>query len=212
MRHFLVFVFVLFSVSCKSQNPQFNEYNSNFVNMNLPILLDYQTYNSVFNQNNGSYKEIPHSYVETFICEDNQFCKADPTMFRYDYGVKFKVLKNHIAVIIRKQQYEGTGDDYELTEYLLLIYNEIGDVISKLVIGKNNDRWMSSTKIYDQKIEVKQIKITESTLDKDELSCQIEEFIYQISSVGKIETVEVVPLQKGVLKWDEKTENFIMKK
>jgi hypothetical protein len=210
----IIFCFIISVafLSCKGQNQDFNNYISNFREIKLPFLVDrrdskYQFYTS-------EYYEIPINYIKKYICKDStNKCDYDPSEYRYDYGFKFKSSSGYIFVILKKLKYEGkTCYDFDLVEKLLIVYSKDGHIIDEKSIAKDNDCWLSSILVTSDSIIVQQIKISDPSQNIPEVDCEIETKTYQISDEGYIKTIRTEPTKKGVLVWDKKIYDFILKK
>lgn len=209
MKHTILIIISFLTLSCKGQNQEFVTYLLNFRNVELPLTIDRRHSSTRFYQD-GIYKEIPETYIKKFICKDSSTCCTDPTEYRYDYGVKFDIQSDFITVLLKKQKYEGNPDcDFDLSKLLLITYSKEGKKIDIQQIGKDNDCWLSSTKVTKENIEVQQIKILE--FNKPEMSCEIEIKVYQVTQNGIINNIRTEPIKKGFVVWDEQIEDFRLK-
>lgn len=207
MKHLILIAIIFITLSCKSQD-QFTIYLSNFRDIELPKTIDRRYPSTQFYQNN-TYKEINQPFVKKFICKDPVTCDTNASQYRYDYGIRFAP-GDYQAAVINKINFEGNPDcDFDLSELILLVYSPQGEIISEQIIGKNNDCWISSTQLTSKNIEVQQIKILE--FNKPEMSCEIEEKVYQISKSGIITSIGTEPIKKGIVIWDEQIEDFRLK-
>ena len=208
-----IFWFVLFN--CNAQNSVFNSYLTNFGQSILPIsIFDRQSSYTIFCQHHDSIlglmpKIIPKYSVEKFICKDG-FCNSDERYFRYDYGVKLDFSKDFISVLVSKFQFEGKKEwDFDLTEIILLTYNNEGKIISRQVLCQDNDRWKSKVKIWKDSISIQQIKIIEPKMNKTkELSCEIYTITYKILKEGLIKITYKSPITFGKVIWNKSIEDY----
>lgn len=209
MKKFFLVGFICFIISCKAQNKDFNAYLSNYNYVELPLKVDRKTYNNLF-YSHGNYNEISESWLKEFVCKDSLKYKIDPTEFRYDFGVRFNTNNGYIAVLIHKQKYEGESVyDFDLSETILTIYSNSGEILSQKVIGKDNDGWISNIDISNNEINVQQLKVLE--FNKPELTCEIEEKKYSVNKNGVIVLDDTNFIKKGIVYWDKQLENFVLK-
>jgi len=208
MKHLILIIISFLILSCKGQNQEFVTYLSNFRSVELPLTIDRRYSSNSFYQN-GTYKEIPESFVKKFICKDSVTCDTNPSEYRYDYGIRF-ALSDYQAILVNKQKYEGNPDcDFDLAELILVVYSPQGEIISGQSVGKNNDCWLGSTQVTKENIKVQQIKILE--FNKPEMSCEIDTKVYQIAQNGIINNIRSEPIKKGIVIWDEQIEDFRLK-
>jgi hypothetical protein len=210
-----IIVYLIISVtflSCKGQNQDFNNYISNFREIKLPFLVDRR--DSINITYVRASKEIPINYIKKYICLDSTICDYNPEYYNYNYRYKIKESANIIAVLLSKGKYEGeTCYDFDLGETLLIVYTKDGKIIDEKSIAKNNDCWLSTILVTSDSIVVQQIKISDpSQINDPEVDCEIETTTYQISDEGYIKTIRTEPIKKGVLVWDKKIYDFILKK
>ncbi len=207
-----------FLTNCKAQDSDFNSYLGNFGNTNLPLVIrDRQSYHSVFNQRYDSilhetYKEIPEGLAAKYICTKG-FCNPDAGLFSYSYGVKIDYGQDFLIVLVNKFRYEGDTEwNFDLGEILLITYNNKGEILSRLSLTKDNDRWKSSLKITKQGITVRQIKITEPKIDQyhRDLHCEYWTTTYQITTDGIIKPIETSPVSTGIVIWDKSNEEYFL--
>jgi hypothetical protein len=213
MKKILQFCIILFTIlNCKGQNQDFNNYLSNFHEIKLPFLVDRR--DSINRLYARESKEIPINYIKKYICLDStNKCDYDPSIFRYDYMYKYKIKQNLIIVLLSKGKYKGkTCYDFDLGETLLIVYTKDGKIIDERSIAKNNDCWLSSILVTNDSIIVQQIKISDPFQNDPEYDCEIETTTYQISDEGYIKTIRTEPIKKGVLVWDKKIDDLILKK
>ena len=206
--------------NCKAQNPEFKTYLSYFGQSKMPLVInDRQSSTAVFCQAYDSLfqmrttKSISENLVSKYICT-NGFCNPDGGYFRYDYGVKLNLSDAYITVLVSKLQYEGDTEwDFDLGETLLITYNEKGEILSRLSLAKDNDRWKSNLKITKEGITVRQIKITEPKIDQyhHDLRCEYWTTIYQITTDGIIKPVDTSPVSTGIVIWDKSNEEYVLK-
>ncbi|MDP4292110.1 MAG: hypothetical protein Q8908_13595 [Bacteroidota bacterium] len=209
MKHVILFLISILSLSCSGQNQDFFIYLSNFRNMALPFTIDRRdTSTRIFPT--GVFKKIPEVYIKKFICKDPSNCKIDLTNFGYDYGIKFNISPEFLSILFVKQRYEGSPDcDFDLSEIILVTYTKQGKIISIQSIGKNNDCWLSTIKITSEKISVQQIKVLE--FNKPEMNCEIQTKEYKVNKEGIIENTLMSPPKKGIVIMDKRTEDFKLK-
>jgi hypothetical protein len=209
-----IFVYFIISVtflSCKGQNKEFNNYMSNFREIKLPFLVDRR--DSINITYVRASKEIPINYIKKYICLDSTICDYNPEYYNYNYRYKIKESANIIAVLLSKGKYEGeTCYDFDLVETLLIVYTKDGKIIDEKSIAKNNDCWLSTILVTSDSIVVQQIKISDPSQNIPKVDCEIETKTYQISDEGYIKTIRTEPTKKGVLVWDKKIYDFILKK
>ena len=211
----------IFMTNCKAQDPEFKTYLSNFGESRTPILIDdsqpisdfifFQAYDSLLGLK--TYKIIPQKFVEKFICADN-FCNSNAGYFRYDYGIKVDFNKAYTTVLVRKFQDEGQPEwSFDLYETLLITYNRKGEILSRLSLTKDNDRWKSSLEITKEGITVKQIKVIEPKIDQyhRDLHCEYWTTTYQITNDGIIKTITTSPIANGLVIWDKNVEDYKLK-
>ncbi len=209
-----------FSLSnCNAQTPDFKTYMSNFGQSKIPLLIkDRQSSYAVFCQRQDTLlgmmpKVIPENLVTKFICT-NGFCNPDGGYFRYDYGVKIDLSNSYITVLVSKLKYEGDTEwDFDLGETLLITYNSRGEILSRLSLTKDNERWKSSLKITKQGITVRQIKITEPNIDHyhRDLHCEYWTTTYQITTDGIIKPIDTSRVSTGIVTWDKINEEYVLK-
>lgn len=208
MKYLILIIVFPFFLSCKGQSLEFATYLSNFRSVELPITIDRRYWSTHFYQN-GMYKEISEPLVKKFVYKDSLDCPTAPLGCRYDYGAKFEV-GTSCAVLLSRLKYEGvTPYDFDLSETILLIYSEKGEILSLQSIGKDNDGWISTIQINEYRIEVQQIKIME--FNKPEMNCKIETIVYQIDPNGIINDIRTATIEKGVVIWDEQINDFRLK-
>lgn len=209
----------IFMTNCKAQDPGFSIYLSNFGQSKLPLLInDRQSSYAVFCQRPDTTlgimpKVIPENEVVRFVCA-NGFCNPHGGYFRYDYGVKLDLSEAYTTVLVSKLQYEGDTEwDFDLGETLLITYNSKGEILSRLSLAKDNDRWKSSLKITKEGITVRQIKVTEPKIDQyhRDLHCEFWTATYQITDDGIIKPVDTSPVSIGIVIWDKSTEEYKLK-
>jgi hypothetical protein len=205
--------------NCNAQAPDFQIYLSNFGQSNIPLLInDRQASYAVFCQRQDTLlgmmpKVTPENLVAKYICT-NGFCNPDGGYFRYDYGVKIDLSSAYITVLVSKLQYEGDSEwNIDLGETLLITYNSKGEILSRLSLTKDNDRWKSSLKITKEGITVRQIKITEPKIDQyhRDLRCEYWTTTYQISKDGIIKPFDTSPVSTGIVNWDKINEEYVLK-
>jgi len=208
----LCFIISVTFLSCKGQNKEFNNYMSNFREIKLPFLVDRR--DSINITYVRASKEIPINYIKKYICLDSTICDYNPEYYNYNYRYKIKESANIIAVLLSKGKYEGeTCYDFDLGETLLIVYTKDGKIIDEKSIAKDNDCWLSTILVTSDSIVVQQIKISDpSQINDPEVDCEIETTTYQISDEGYIKTIRTEPIKKGVLVWDKKIYDFILKK
>jgi len=214
MKKVLVYFIIGFSLlSCKGQNKEFNEYISNFQEFKLPFLIDRRDSINRFYAREV-FQSIPLNYIKQFVCKDSINCDYDPSKYSYAYRYKFKINSNFIITFVSKAKEKGkTCYDFDLGETLLIVYSKDGKIIDAKSIAKDNDCWLSSIWVTDDSIKVQQIKISDpSKINDQEIDCEIETKIYQISDDGYINLIRTDPIKKGVLVFDEKIDDFILKK
>lgn len=209
----------IFMTNCKAQNPGFSIYISNFGQSKIPLLInDRQSSTAVFCQAYDSLfqmkttKSISEDFVERFICA-NGFCNPHGGYFRYDYGVKLDLSNAYTTVLVSKLQYEGDTEwDFDLGEALLITYNSKGEILSRVSLAKDNDRWKSSLKITKEGITVRQIKVTEPKIDQyhHDLRCEFWTTTYQITNDGIIKPVDTSPVSTGIVIWDKIKEEYVL--
>jgi len=215
MKKLLVYFIISFSLlSCKGQNQEFNDYISNFQEIKLPFLIDRRDSINRFYVREV-LQSIPLNYTKKFVCEDSMHCDYDPSEYTFDYRYKYKINSNIIVAFVSKGKYEGkTCYDFDLGETLLIVYSKDGKIIDEKSIAKNNDCWLSSIWVTDDSIKVQQIKVVELADFDDmnkELDCEIETKIYQIGDDGYINLIKTEPIKKGLLLWDKKINDLILK-
>lgn len=163
MRAFIsILLCCIFLSNCKAQNPHFKMYLNNFGQSETPLLVNNkQSSSAVFCQAYDTLsrikatKPIQENIVAKYICT-NEFCNPNGGYFRYDYGVKVDLSSDFILVLVSKLQYEGDSEwDLNLRETILFTYNNKGEILSRLSLTKDNDRWKSSLKITKQGITVR---------------------------------------------------------
>jgi hypothetical protein len=208
----LCFIISVTFLSCKGQNKEFDNYISNFREIKLPFLVDRR--DSINRTYVRASKEIPINYIKKYICLDSTICDYNPEYYNYNYRYKIKESANIIAVLLSKGKYEGeTCYDFDLGETLLIVYTKDGKIIDEKSIAKNNDCWLSTILVTSDSIVVQQIKISDpSQINDPEVDCEIETTTYQISDEGYIKTIRTEPIKKGVLVWDKKIYDYILKK
>ena len=210
----------IFLSYCKAQDTEFKMYLNNFGQRGTPLLVnDRQSSSAVFCQAYDTLlrvktiKPIQENIVAKYICR-NGFCNPDGGYFRYDYGVKVDLSSDFILVVVSKLQYEGDSEwDFDLRETILITYNNNGEILSRLSLTKDNDRWKSSLKITKQGITVRQIKITEPKIDQyhRDLHCEYWTTTYQITTDGIIKPIDTSPVSTGIVIWDKINEEYILK-
>lgn len=209
----------IFLSNCKAQDPKFKVYMNNFGQGKIPLLInDRQSSYAVFCQRQDTLlgmmpKVIPENIVAKYICT-NGFCNPDGGYFRYDYGVKVDLSSDFILVLVSKLQYEGDSKwDFDLGETILITYNNKGEILSRLSLTKDNDRWKSSLKITKQGITVRQIKITEPKIDQyhRDLHCEYWTTTYQITTDGIIKPIDTSPVSTSIVIWDKINEEYVLK-
>ena len=182
----------------------------------MPFILDDRYPETRFNPLNIEIKHIQEDYIKKFICLDSTICDYNPEYYIYSYGFKIKESSNLIAVLVSKMKYEGkTCYDFDLGETLLIVYTKDGKIIDEKSIAKDNDCWISSILVTNDSIKVQQIKVIDPTQFKiidNGVDCEIETKTYQISDEGYINLIRTEPIKKGVLVWDEKIYDHILKK
>lgn len=202
----------------KAQDSEFRSYLGNFGNKNLPIEIhDAQSAGAVFNQRYDSIfhettKHISANLVAKFIC-NNHFCNSDGRYFVYSYGVKIGYGQDFSAVLVNKFQYEGNTEwNFDLSEILLWIYNNKGEILSRQSLTKDNDRWMSALKITKEGITVRQIKVTEPKIDQyhRDLHCEYWTNTYQVTTDGIIKFIDKSPTSTGILIWNNVIEDYVL--
>ena len=220
MRAFVsIFLCCIFLSNCKAQDPDFKIYLNNFGQSGTPLLVnDKQSSSAVFCQAYDTLflvkatKPIQEHIVAKYICT-NGFCNPDGGYFRYDYGVKVGLRSDFILVLVSKLQYEGDSEwDFDLRETILITYNNKGEILSRLSLTKDNDRWKSSLKITKQGITVRQIKITEPKIDQyhRDLHCEYWTTTYQITTDGIIKSIDTSPVLAGIVIWDKINEEYFL--
>ncbi len=211
-RIIVYFIISVTFLSCKGQNKEFNNYMSNFREIKLPFLVDRR--DSINRTYVRASKEIPINYIKKYICLDSTICDYNPEYYNYNYRYKIKESANIIAVLLSKGKYEGeTCYDFDLGETLLIVYTKDGKIIDEKSIAKNNDCWLSTILVTSDSIVVQQIKISDpSQINDPEVDCEIETKTYQITDEGYIKTIRTEPIKKGVLVFDERIYDFILKK
>ena len=220
MRAFVsIFLCCIFLSNCKAQDPDFKIYLNNFGQSGTPLLVnDKQSSSAVFCQAYDTLflvkatKPIQENIVAKYICT-NGFCNPDGGYFRYDYGVKVGLSSDFILVLVSKLQYEGDSEwDFDLRETILITYNNKGEILSRLSLTKDNDRWKSSLKITKQGITVRQIKITEPKIDQyhRDLHCEYWTTTYQITTDGIIKSIDTSPVLAGIVIWDKINEEYFL--
>ncbi|HOJ25509.1 MAG TPA: hypothetical protein PK081_09645 [Bacteroidales bacterium] len=220
MRTFISILFCcIFLSNCKAQDPDFKMYLSNFGQSKIPLLInDRQSSSAVFCQAYDTIfrikatKPIPENIVAKYICT-NGFCNPDGGYFRYDYGVKIDLSNDFITVLVSKLQYEGDSEwDFDLRETLLITYSNKGEILSRLSLTKDNDRWKSSLMITKERITVRQIKITEPKIDQyhRDLRCEYWTTTYQITTDGIIKPIDTSPVSTGIVIWDKINEEYVL--
>jgi len=221
MRAFIsILLCCIFLSNCKAQDPGFKMYLNNFGQSGTPLLVnDKQSSSAVFCQAYDTLsrikatKPIQENIVAKYICT-NGFCNPDGGYFRYDYGVKVDLSSDFILVLVSKLQYEGDSEwDFDLRETILITYNNKGEILSRLSLTKDNDRWKSSLKITKQGITVRQIKITEPKIDQyhRDLRCEYWTTTYQIATDGIIKPVDTSSVSTGIVIWDKINEEYVLK-
>lgn len=220
MRAFIsILLCCIFMSNCKAQDPAFKIYLNNFGLSGTPLLVnDKQSSYAVFCQRQDTLlgmmpKVIPENIVAKYICT-NGFCNPDGGYFRYDYGVKVDLSSDFILVLVSKLQYEGDSEwDFDLGETILITYNNKGEILSRLSLTKDNDRWKSSLKITKQGITVRQIIITEPKIDQyhRDLHCEYWTTTYQITTDGIIKPIDTSPVSTGIVIWDKINEEYVLK-
>ncbi len=220
MRAFVsILLCCIFLSNCKAQDPDFKIYLNNFGQSGTPLLVnDKQSSSAVFCQAYDTLflvkatKPIQENIVAKYICT-NGFCNPDGGYFRYDYGVKVGLSSDFILVLVSKLQYEGDSEwDFDLRETILITYNNKGEILSRLSLTKDNDRWKSSLKITKQGITVRQIKITEPKIDQyhRDLHCEYWTTTYQITTDGIIKPIDTSPVLAGIVIWDKINEEYFL--
>ncbi len=219
MRTYISILFCcIFLSNCKAQDPDFKIYLSNFGQSKIPLLInDRQSSYAVFCQRPDTLlgmmpKVIPENIVAKYICT-NGFCNPDGGYFRYDYGVKVDLSNDFITVLVSKLQYEGDSEwDFDLRETLLITYSNKGEILSRLSLTKDNDRWKSSLMITKERITVRQIKITEPKIDQyhRDLRCEYWTTTYQITTDGIIKPIDTSPVSTGIVIWDKINEEYVL--
>jgi hypothetical protein len=104
--------------------------------------------------------------------------------------------------------------DFDLGETLLIVYSKDGKIIDEKSIAKNNDCWLSSIWVTDDSIRVQQMRVIDPSQYNnmyEGLDCEIETKIYQIGDDGYINLIKTEPIKKGVLIFDKKIYDFILK-
>ncbi|VBB45386.1 exported hypothetical protein [uncultured Paludibacter sp.] len=209
----------IFLINCNAQVSDFKTYLSNFGKSQIPIFInDKQSSSIVFCQFYDTLfqikttKPIPENIIEKYICT-NGFCNPDGGYFRYDFGVKVDLSSDFISVLVSKLQYEGDSEwNFDLRETLLITYNNNGEILSRLSLTKDNDRWKSNLMITKQGITVRQIKITEPKIDQfhRDLRCEYWTTTYQITTDGIIKFVNTTPVSTGIVIWDKNNDDYIL--
>lgn len=209
----------VFLTNCIAQDPDFKIYLNNFGQSKIPLLInDRRSSHAVFCQRKDTLlgmmpKIIPENIVAKYICKDG-FCNPDGGYFRYDYGVTVDFGSGFISVLVSKLQYEGNTEwDFDLSETLLITYNNKGEILSRQSLAKDNDRWKSSLKITKDGIVVRQIKITEPKIDQyhHDLHCEFWTTTYQITTDGIIKPIDTRPVSTGIVIWDKINDEYVLK-
>ena len=209
MKHLLSILIVFFIQNCNAQTPEFITYLSNFTSIELPYTIDAKTYTTSFYSGNN-YREISEYLLKKYLCIDSVNYPINPSEYRYDYGVKY-VMGDNPVVLIHRQKYEGrTMYDFDLSEIILVVYSSVGELLSSQSICKDNDVWISSMHISNEKIKVQQIKLLE--VNKPEMNCEIETKEYYVAPNGEINELCYEPTRNGIVIWSEQEESFILKK
>ncbi|MDP4292109.1 MAG: hypothetical protein Q8908_13590 [Bacteroidota bacterium] len=214
----LLLCFILMT-NCKAQAPDFMKFLSNFGQSKLPLLInDRQSSFAVFCQRQDTLlgmmpKVISENIVAKYICT-NGFCNPNGGYFRYDYGVKVDLSSDFILVLVSKLQYEGDSEwNFDLGETLLITYNNKGEILSRMSLTKDNDRWKSSLKMTKESVIVRQIKITEPKIDQyhRDLHCEYWTTTYQITTDGLIKPIDTSAVSTGIVIWDKSHEEYVLK-
>lgn len=215
-----ILLYCIFLTNCNAQDLDFEKYLSNFGQSQIPLLMnDRQSTSSIFCQAYDSLfkikttKSIPENIVTKYICT-NGFCNPNGGYFRYDYGVNVVLSSDFISVLVSKLQYEGDSEwNFDLRETLLITYGHKGDILSRQLLTKDNDRWKSSLNITNECITVQQIKIIEPKIDqyRNDLHCEFWTTTYKVTSEGIINTVNISPVSDGMVTWDKSSEEYKLK-
>lgn len=213
MRIILVLLIKMFFVlSLLSQDRNFDVYIKCFHEAKLPFSINEQNWQEIF-YNTTAYEGISPSLVENFICEMKDSGLNDPSRFRYDYGLKY-TLDSLMITYVYKIKYEGLDVyDFDLVEYLLIIYDLQGNILSTTCIAKNNDAWLGNVFVIQKdKILTRQIKIIDDAPKWDNrlpLKCIVENWEYILSSTGKVSCRKLNSFFSRV-KYDEENKKWVL--
>ncbi|HOV55903.1 MAG TPA: hypothetical protein PLK25_00590 [Bacteroidales bacterium] len=215
MKKVLVYLIIGFTLlSCKGQNQEFNDYISNFQEIELPFLIDRRDSINRFYVREV-LQSIPLNYIKKFVCEDSMHCDYDPSEYSYNYRYKYKINSNIIVAFVSKGKDKGkTCYDFDLGETLLIVYSKDGKIIDEKSIAKDNDCWLSSIWVTEDSIRVQQMRVIDPSQYKNKyegLDCEIETKIYQIGDDGYINLMKTETIKKGVLMWDKNIYDYILK-
>lgn len=173
---------------------------------NAPLEINATTFREYFIKSD-QFEGIPREEVVLFICSDSLNCDINPDSFRYDYGIRVDFSKKYTTVLVRKLKFEGeTVYDFDLSEIMFIAYDQEGNILTTKNLTKDNDGWISSMKISDASILVKQARIVD--FQNEEMKCEIIETEYVFTDDGNLEILNLKPPIEGIVSWNEETQNF----
>jgi len=196
MKKAIVIILVFIVCSCKGQtDSSFSNFVNKFEKIKIPFTMPE-------NYNRDIYKKnISNKYVDAFICKDKNKCKClekdfyyysdGYRKFMYSYGIKIPFSnKDYVALIYYKTYQDGkTAEDYELTEYILTVFDNMRNIISSEVIGRMNEIfWCDVFFNANNKINVTQneILVRESDFNNSKIKSKVIYKEYSIDSLSGI--------------------------
>ena len=144
-------ILLLFSVSIScviaAQSKEFIDYLEHCRKKSVPFELSMDSTKRNFPSIGKQGTEVPDNYIHRFICEAGKPCNDDPSIYRYDYGVRANV-DDFIVVFLNKLCYECPTDfSISSAETLMLVYTKEGKLVSAMPILKESDQHFYNSKI-----------------------------------------------------------------
>jgi len=221
MKKAIVIILVFIVCSCKGQtDSSFSNFVNKFEKIKVPFTMDENYIIDAY----GEGKDVSNNYVEKFICKDRNKCKCLNKIlpyysdgykkFMYSYGIRIPFSnKNYVKLLYYKTYQDGkTAEDFRLMEYILTVFDNMGNIISSEVIGKNNDAF-SVTVSFDANngIKTRQIYVLQegSDLKNNKLKVKVTYKEYLINELtGMIENVGKERVEFKDAFWDEKIDDI----
>jgi len=218
MKKAIVIILVFIVCSCKGQtDSSFSNFVNKFEKIKIPFSMDENYIIDVY----GEGKKVSNNYVEKFICKDKNKCRCLNKIlpyysdgykkFMYSYGIRIPFSnKDYVELLYYKTYQDGkTAEDFRLTEYILTVFDNMGNIISSKVIGKNNDIFFT-TVLFDtnNRIKTRQIYVLQegSDFDNNKAKSKVTYKEYLINELtGMIENVGKERVEFKDAFWDEKT-------